>query len=199
MALLPRLAAHTFSPSARHEMGPFLNLFNDTFAELQKLSDNAGRTFAPKFDVREAEDKYVLEGELPGIAQKDIAIEFLDDTTLTIKGRTERFKREGNAPEEVRAQASNTTEVGEQASGSDKATDSKHIATVGPQEVSKHRAAEHTYWITERSVGEFARSFAFPGRVDQDNVKASLKDGILSVVVPKLKKTGRETRKIQIE
>lgn len=177
-------------------MGPFLSLFNDTFNELQKLSDSAGRSFAPKFDVREGEDKYILEGELPGIAQKDIAIEFLDDQTLTIKGRTEHYRREGSAPEGAKASDAAGGAPTEQAGPS--ATDnSKHLTTVGSQEVSKHKA-EHTYWLTERSVGEFARSFAFPNRVDQDNVKASLKDGILSVVVPKLKKSG-ETRKIQIE
>ncbi|KEF51896.1 uncharacterized protein A1O9_11885 [Exophiala aquamarina CBS 119918] len=195
MALLPRLT-HSFGPSARHEMGPFLSLFNDTFAELQKLSDNASRTFAPRFDVREAEDKYYLEGELPGIAQKDIAIEFLDDQTLTIKGRTENYRKEGNVPEEVQASDAAGSGSAEQASGKD----SKHLSTIGSsQEVSKGNSQHnHTYWITERSVGEFARSFAFPNRVDQDNVKASLKDGILSVVVPKMKK-GRETKKIQIE
>ena len=191
MALLPRLT-NSFGPT-RHEFGPFLSLFNDTFSELQKISDTAGRTFAPKFDVREAEDKYLLEGELPGIAQKDIAIEFLDDQTLTIKGRTEHYRKEGPSPEE--GQAANNAESAPTEQST--ATDNKQVAPSGSQEVSR-REAKHTYWITERSVGEFARSFAFPNRVDQDKVKASLKDGILSVVVPKLQRS-KETRKIQIE
>jgi HSP20 family protein len=191
MALLPRLT-NSFGPT-RHELGPFLNLFNDTFSELQKLSDTASRTFAPKFDVREAEDKYFLEGELPGIAQKDIAIEFLDDQTLTIKGRTEHYRKEGPSPEE--AQTSNTTSSAPTEEST--TTNSKQLTAGGAQEGPKSDA-KHTYWITERSVGEFARSFAFPSRVDQDNVKASLRDGILSVVVPKLQRS-KETRKIQIE
>ena len=41
------------------------------------------------------------------------------------------------------------------------------------------------YWVSERSVGEFHRAFSFPSRVNQDEVKASLKNGILNVVVPK--------------
>ena len=41
------------------------------------------------------------------------------------------------------------------------------------------------YWVSERSVGEFHRAFSFPSRVNQDEVKASLKNGILSVVIPK--------------
>ncbi|KAI5815657.1 HSP20-like chaperone [Pyronema omphalodes] len=49
------------------------------------------------------------------------------------------------------------------------------------------------YWVSERSVGEFSRSFSFPGHVDIDQVKASLEHGILKIVVPKMeKKTGRK-------
>lgn len=198
MALLPRLS-HSFGPTA-HEFRPFLSLFNDTFNELQKISDTAGKTFAPRFDVRELEDKYVLEGELPGIAQKDIAIEFLDGQTLTIKGRTEHHRKEG--PSFPAGEDDVPQESPADSPASSAKADSKQVAATngGSQDVSKREArpTKHTYWITERSVGEFARSFAFPNRVDQDQVKASLKDGILSVVVPKLQKS-KETRKIQIE
>ncbi|KAI4285936.1 MAG: hypothetical protein L6R38_000301 [Xanthoria sp. 2 TBL-2021] len=55
---------------------------------------------------------------------------------------------------------------------------------------------ESQYWVSERSVGEFRRTFSFPGKVDQEAVKASLKNGILSVVVPK---AARQQRKIAIE
>ena len=58
MALFPRIPS-AFGPY-RSEMGPFFNLFNDTFSELQKLSDTASRTFAPKFDVKEAKGNYTL-------------------------------------------------------------------------------------------------------------------------------------------
>ena len=54
------------------------------------------------------------------------------------------------------------------------------------------------YWVSERSVGEFHRSFSFPGRVDQDGVKASLKNGVLSIVVPKLAAI-KHSRKVAIE
>lgn len=185
MALLPRFSS--FGPS-RHELGPFFNLFNDTFSELQKISDTASRSFAPKFDVKEAQDKYILEGELPGIDQKDVSIEFADEQTLTIKGRTEHYREEGQKPGEGVAQQNGHAEP--------KQSSSKEVATTGTKEVAKHEP-QHTYWVTERSVGEFARSFAFPNRVDQENVRASLKNGILSVVVPKLQKAPA-SRKIQI-
>ncbi|KAJ9607661.1 hypothetical protein H2200_007739 [Cladophialophora chaetospira] len=187
MSLFPRLPV-SFGPY-RHEMGPFFNLFNDTFSELQKLSDTASRTFAPKFDVKEAKDKYILEGELPGIEQKDVVIEFADEQTITVKGRTESAREEGTRPTTVETDANGKNEHMQ-------ASSSTEVATTGSNEVAKHDP-QHTYWVSERSVGEFARSFSFPNPVDHDNVKASMKNGILSIVVPKMEKA-RAQRRIQI-
>lgn len=53
------------------------------------------------------------------------------------------------------------------------------------------------YWISERSTGSFQRVFKFPHRVDQAAVTASLKNGILSIIVPKAAKP--EPRRIQVE
>jgi HSP20 family molecular chaperone IbpA len=50
------------------------------------------------------------------------------------------------------------------------------------------------YWPTERSMGEFSRNFNFPVLVDQDGVTANLKDGILSVLVPKANKHEKHHR-----
>ena len=170
-------------------MGPFFNLFNDTFSELQKLSDTASRTFAPKFDVKEAKDSYVLEGEFPGIDQKDIAIEFADEQTITVKGRTERVREEGTEPTAAEVGADDKRE-------STQPQSSTEVTATGPRDVAKHDP-NHTYWVSERSVGDFARSFSFPNPVDHDKVKASMKNGILSIVVPKMQKAKTQKR-IQI-
>jgi len=174
----------------RSEVAPFFNLFNDTFSELQKLSDTASRTFAPKFDVKEAKDNYILEGELPGINQKDIVIEFADQQTITVKGRTESLREEGTKP--------TATEVGpEGRDDSAQQSSSKEMTTTGPKEVAR-ADPQHTYWVSERSVGEFARSFSFPNPVDHEHVKASMKNGILSIIVPKMQKA-KTQKKIQID
>lgn len=52
------------------------------------------------------------------------------------------------------------------------------------------------YWVSERATGQFERRFNFPGEVDQEAVKASLKNGILSIVVPKV---ARKERRILVE
>ncbi len=49
------------------------------------------------------------------------------------------------------------------------------------------QAQADKYWLSERSIGEFSRSFKFASRVDQDAVTAHLDNGVLTVTVPKAK------------
>jgi HSP20 family molecular chaperone IbpA len=75
---------------------------------------------------------------------------------------------------------------------------STEVAKQSSTDVSEHRDSDGPkYWVAERSVGEFHRSWKFPARLDEENIKASLKDGILSIVVPKLK--AQPPKKINIQ
>lgn len=67
----------------------------------------------------------------------------------------------------------------------------------GTIESKQHEKPAYRYWVSERSVGEFQRTFAFPAKVDRERIKANLKNGILTVVVPKLLKEA-ESKKIVI-
>ncbi|SZE99763.1 unnamed protein product [Blumeria hordei] len=129
-------------------------------------------TFTPKFDVKELGDAYELYGELPGIEQKDVEIEFTDSSTITIKGSIERSYNKVEP-------SSDKSDSGFQ--NQMKNTQSKNV---------------EKFWVMERNVGEFSRTFSFPARVDQDSVKAFMKDGVLSVRIPKSKE--HESRKIRI-
>lgn len=51
----------------------------------------------------------------------------------------------------------------------------KHGKNDGAIETERHEAPAYRYWVSERSVGEFHRSFAFPARVDREGVEANLK------------------------
>ncbi|KAF8472090.1 HSP20-like chaperone [Kalaharituber pfeilii] len=53
------------------------------------------------------------------------------------------------------------------------------------------------YWISERNIGSFQRTFSFPGLIDQDNVKAKLENGLLTIEVPKRAKL--PLRKVEIQ
>jgi HSP20 family protein len=56
--------------------------------------------------------------------------------------------------------------------------------------VSGRREAEKedktdTYYAYERSYGSFTRTFTLPDGIDGEHIRADLKDGVLSLVVPK--------------
>jgi HSP20 family protein len=162
-------------------------------------------SFTPRFDVAEIETAYELYGELPGIEQNQIEIEFTDAQTLVIKGKTERnaHATPASQPEEVKEKEVDTgSEKSYSATVEDEydETDAPIAtpATTTADTVANERATaadtqtpKPKYWISERKVGEFARSFSFAQRIDQDGVQASLKNGILTVVVPKSQKTGK--------
>jgi HSP20 family protein len=54
----------------------------------------------------------------------------------------------------------------------------------GEKKVSTEVNEDH-YHFVERSYGSFERSFTLPAKVQGDNVKATYKDGVLKVHLPK--------------
>lgn len=146
--------------------------------------------------MKELGDSYELYGELPGIEQKDVDIEFTDSSTLTIRGRTERSYSSGTPPRGFVEGAAAPAAIESGQSSEHKATVEDENETSKVTKGQANTAAEGKFWVSERSVGEFSRSFSFPERVDQEHVRASMKNGILSIVVPKAKK--QEKRKITV-
>lgn len=63
----------------------------------------------------------------------------------------------------------------------------------------KEERQEKDYYKIESSYGKFQRSFALPENVDIENIEASSLDGVLEVVLPKLKIEKAEVKKIQIK
>ncbi len=175
----------------------------------------------PKFDVRETADTYELHGELPGLNKNDVSIEFTEPQTLVVRGKVERTYSAGTSPYEAPAPAPAPVQEAEaepaathkatvvdeddvsiqEENGFEVVSESNNTAPATPETeaaatVAAAPADKSKYWLSERSIGEFARSFSFPARVDQDAVSAGFQDGILSISVPKAKK--HETIRIAI-
>jgi HSP20 family molecular chaperone IbpA len=192
-------------PRFTQEFAPIFRLFDEydrqAFRHLDRQFDNV-RSFTPKFDVKETKEGYELHGELPGVEQNDINIEWTDNNTLTISGRHEHVREEGQRPQGFieDGESSQQKKLGHQPTVEDEPAETNNkVATQTEQKkvTKQDESAKSRYWVSERSVGEFHRSFAFPARVDQDAVKASLKNGILSIMVPKAQ--APQSRKINIE
>jgi HSP20 family molecular chaperone IbpA len=196
---------------------PLFRLLDD-FDNYSRQGQATGRRsgfqhWQPKFDVREVADAYELNGELPGLTKENVHIEFTEPQTMLVRGKVERSYTSGTPPV---AQVEDSTmsgaiTEGEEATNSHQATveDENEAGTTEPApeqastevakntEQEKPAAEKAKYWLSERSIGEFSRSFSFPARVDQEAVSASMKDGILTIHVPKAKK--HESRRITVE
>ena len=61
---------------------------------------------------------------------------------------------------------------------------------------SKEEQKGTTYYVCERSYGEFNRAFTLPSGADTEHVKADLTNGVLSLVVPKM--PGTQTKQIPL-
>jgi HSP20 family protein len=57
--------------------------------------------------------------------------------------------------------------------------------TLAGKRESEKEEKDDTYYMYERSYGSFTRTFTLPDKVDTSHVKAELKGGELTVVVPK--------------
>jgi HSP20 family protein len=63
----------------------------------------------------------------------------------------------------------------------------------------KNEIKEEDYYKVESSYGKFSRSFTLPERVDTENIHAQSKDGVLEVIVPKLKEQEKKAKKIEVK
>ena len=58
--------------------------------------------------------------------------------------------------------------------------------TIGGKREAEREEQGDTYYTCERSYGSFTRTFTLPEGIDGEHIQAQLKDGVLSVTVPKL-------------
>jgi HSP20 family molecular chaperone IbpA len=64
----------------------------------------------------------------------------------------------------------------------------------GQVDFSKYQGLQPVY--TEYNVGNYARSFQLSGKIDQERITADLRDGVITLVLPKAEKA--KPRKIKV-
>merc|ERR1712187_170846 len=161
------------------------------------------RSFTPKFDLREMDDSFYLDGELPGVDQNNVNIEFSDPHTLVINGRVERNYNTNPEAEEQQGNDETSSNKSRQPTVEDEDEPNSSPSVASPVKPADKAMTEETslplykYRVSERAIGSFHRAFTFPARVDQDAVKATLRNGILSLVIPK--EPTPKMKKIRVE
>jgi len=63
-----------------------------------------------------------------------------------------------------------------------------NVITLSGEKKSEEEKKDANFYRLERNFGSFCRSFTLPTPVEADKVKASFKDGILKVTLPKSEK-----------
>ncbi len=113
----------------------FNNFFNDEFFSLM---NNLQGNF--KVDLKETDEDYLVEADLPGVKKEDITVKF-QNNYLTISAKRD----------------------------------------------SSIENKKENFVRQERYYGEFNRSF-YINNIDENNIDASFKDGVLKINLPKLDK-----------
>jgi len=73
------------------------------------------------------------------------------------------------------------------------------VVTVKGEKSSEHEEKGDTWFFSERQFGSFSRTFRLPTDADQGAVDAKLKDGVLTITVPRSVPQNPETRKVAIK
>ncbi|MBI4688502.1 MAG: Hsp20/alpha crystallin family protein [Nitrospirae bacterium] len=71
--------------------------------------------------------------------------------------------------------------------------------TISGEKKKEEKIEKKNYFHLERSYGSFKRSFSLPSEVQTDKAKASFKDGVLEVRVPKTEEAKKKLQKVTIE
>ena len=74
-----------------------------------------------------------------------------------------------------------------------------HMLTIKGEKKKEEEVKEENYYRSERSYGSFIRTLELPADVHADKVKASFKNGILEVRLPKTEEAKSKEIKVKVE
>ena len=63
----------------------------------------------------------------------------------------------------------------------------KGVLTISGERKTKEEVKQEDYYKIETYFGKFSRSFTLPDNVDIENIEAKSDNGVLEIVIPKLK------------
>ena len=78
-------------------------------------------------------------------------------------------------------------------------TTEDNVLTISGERKLKNETKEEDYYKVESSYGKFSRSFALPEKVDINKIEAKNENGVLEIVIPKVKEEEKKPKKIKIK
>ena len=129
----------------------FDSLFDNFFAPANWKAQGEN-FFSPKVDIKDKQDHYLIQAELPGVSKDDIHIT-LQDGVLSLEAEVKQEDKEEKDGKLIRQ---------------------------------------------ERRYGRIQRSFTVGNTVQEHDISASFKDGILTIKAPKKTDSGSERKQIRI-
>lgn len=201
------------------DFNPILHCIDELDRHFSNRHHHLMNCFIPRFDLEEDTRFYYFYGEIPGAKAEDITIEPHDSHTLVIYGTTHSPSsghilptlggelingNERSARPPTQAPSTGSTEEAKADITSD---GNKPPLSLSPQNHNRHSPTsyiepgsatkapprpEHKTLLSERLVGDFHRTFAFPMPVLEEAIRASIEDGVLSLLIPKKQKNDRE-------
>ena len=76
---------------------------------------------------------------------------------------------------------------------------SNDMLTIKGEKKAEKEEKKSNYYRMERSYGSFQRSIPLPTEVEKDQVQASFKKGVLSIMLPKSERAVKESKKVTIK
>jgi|HubBroStandDraft_4_1064222.scaffolds.fasta_scaffold214613_1 HSP20 family molecular chaperone IbpA len=161
---------------------------------------NHHNSLSPRFDIRESDSAFFLEGEFPGIARKeDIMIEKLGDRTLLVQTTNRRFNVDEEWNQHEPATHTNAEAQQQRPRAANLAKSGSQDREGDLENSSKEKEEGFHIRLDERRIGHLQRSFTFPSAVNIDALKARLRHGLLVMMVPKVRDARGDSRRICIE
>ncbi len=74
-----------------------------------------------------------------------------------------------------------------------------NVLTISGERTLRNEVKEEDYQKVESRYGAFSRSFTLLEEVDVENIHAESENGIVEIVIPKLKKVDNNSKKIEIK
>jgi len=167
-------------------------------ASTSRTAGQALQSWAPHIDVSETEQEYHIEADLPGVRQEDIDIQ-VQDGMLTLRAQMQQREEQPQSAQSRPSQGENAqSQQGQEhiARGQDKTGQNRdgNAMQAGDQSPQTPRR----YHQRERRFGYFERTMSLPSNVDEENIQAQFKDGVLTLRIPKQTQTP-QSRRIQVQ